>query len=215
MKCSCGRWISLAALDSLLLGAVALGAEELRNTSFEEPLDSGLGYNWVSDRAVFWERWGGWFNRETSWSPVLSGQCLMAYHHWRIQGDETSGIYQDIPEAGAGQPYTFSIQVFRDKGANADFVEVRMETAQGGQTLASQLYKMADLKSGKWTRLTVTATPPTPGVRVLVIAKPGKSTQRKGALKFDEAAFVKAPKNGGPAPNDATWRASPYRLTRK
>lgn len=116
-------WGYLAALEGLLLGAVAVGAEELRNTSFEEPPDSGLGYNWVSDRAVFWERWGGWFNRETSWSPVFSGQCLMAYHHWRIQGDDTSGIYQDIAEVTPGQPYVFSIRIFKDKGANAAFVK--------------------------------------------------------------------------------------------
>lgn len=215
MKHRHGPWTSWAVFGEILLAAVTLNAEDLRNASFEDPLDSGVGYNWVSDRAVFWERWGGWFNRETSWSPVLSGQCLMAYHHWRIQGDETSGIYQDIPAAAAGQPYTFSIQVFRDKGANAEFVEVRMETAQGGQTLASQLYKMADLKSGKWTKLSVTAAPPTPGVRVLVIAKPGKSNQRKGALKFDEAALVKTAQPGGAATGDATWRASPYRLTQK
>ena len=173
----------------LLLGCVSSGAEAIKNSSFEDPVDSGLGYNWGSDRAVHWERWGGWFNRETTWTPVLDGQCMMAYHHWRIQGEETSGIYQDIGDVPSGKPYTFTVQVMKDKGANAEYVEIRLESYLGGQTLASKVFRMADMKGGKWVPLSVTGLPQSQGIRVLVITKPGRAGQRKGAIKFDEASL--------------------------
>ena len=182
--------VACVATGGLILGSVSDAVEVLKNSSFEEPVDTGSGYNWVSDRAVHWERWGGWFNRETTWSPVLSGQCMMAYHHWRIQGNDTSGIYQDIGDAPAGQPYTFGIKVMKDKGANAEYVEIRLESCLGGQTLASKMIRMPEMKGGKWTPVSISAIPPTKGIRVLVITKPGHAPQRKGAIKFDDASFT-------------------------
>lgn len=179
-----------AMVGGWFLCGAAVGAEALKNSSFEDPVDSGLGYNWVSDRAVHWERWGGWFNRETTWTPVINGQCMMAYHHWRIQGDETSGIYQDIGDVPAGKPYTFGVQVMKDKGANAEYVEIRLESYLGGQTLASKVFRMSEMKGGKWTPISVTAISPVQGIRVLVITKPGRATQRKGAIKFDDASLI-------------------------
>ena len=190
MRASFTLEVAGGVMGALLLGAASAGAEVLKNASFEEPVDAGLGYNWVSDRAVHWERWGGWFNRETTWTPVINGQCMMAYHHWRIQGDETSGIYQDIGDVPAGQPYTFGIKIMRDKGANADYVEVRLESYLGGQALASKIFRMSEMKGGKWMPVSITAIPPTKGIRVLVITKPGRAAQRKGAIKFDDASLM-------------------------
>lgn len=212
-----GAWTALIlflAAPAILSAGTALADAELRNSSFEEPVDSGMGYNWVSDRAVYWERWGGWFNRETSWSPVLDGQCIVAYHHWRIQGDDTSGIYQDIPALPSGQVYTFSIQAFRDKGANAEYVELRLEPFNGGDPIASEVYRMTDLKSGKWTTLSISGRTSSAGIRVLVIAKPGRSSQRRGALKFDRASFLAGGDSNAPPHNDP-WRGAAYGTTRR
>lgn len=191
MKTEVRRWTAIAMLQAVLLCVPGLGAQELKNASFEEP--GGDGELWISDRAAHWERWGGWFNRETSWSPVLDGQCLAAYHHWRIQGDDPSGLYQDIPDVAAGEPYTFKIKVFKDKLTNADYVELRLEPYLGGATLASTVYRMTELKSGRWNVLSVTGVCQRVGIRVLVIAKPGRSPRRKGALKFDNAELAPAP----------------------
>ena len=207
--------ISGAVVVGLLLGGAAFGAEALKNPSFEDPVDAGLGYNWVSDRAVYWERWGGWFNRETTWAPVMSGQCMMAYHHWRIQGDETSGIFQDVSDVPAGKPYTFSIKVMKDKGANADYIEIRLETYQGGQTLASKVFRMSDMKGGKWMPISVTGISPNKGIRVLVVTKPGRATERKGAIKFDDASLIEETNPAALATLNPAKNNNAYGLMRK
>lgn len=187
MKAPCIRTRFLLGLFLTVAAPRLLAAVQLANASFEEP--GGEGRLWISDRAVGWERWGAWFNRETDWTPVYDGQCITAYHHWKITGDDTSGLYQDLPDVPAGKPCTFSIRALRDKGTNAQFVELRIEPFQGGEPLASQAYTMTDLKSGKWQELAVTAVPRKQGLRVLVIVKPGRSSHRNGALKFDNAAL--------------------------
>ncbi len=184
--------ISLAAA---LAGGSAGGAE-LLNPSFEEP--GGDGNLWVSDRAAQWDRWGAWFNRETDWSPVRDGQCIMAYHHWKILGDDTAGICQDLPDVPAGRTLTFSVDAIKDKFTNVDYVELRLEPRSGGQALASQVYRMSDLKSAKWTTLSVTGASPAPGLRVLVVVKPGRNSARKGALKFDAARLEPAAPGAAP-----------------
>ena len=178
------------ALVVLSAAAATAFAHQLINPSFEDP--GGKGELWISDRASRWERWGAWFNRETTWTPVHDGQCIMAYHHWKIQGDETAGIYQDIPNVKPDQTYTFSVEAIRDKFTNAEYVEVRLEPFLGGETLASQVYRMNDMKSGKWTTLEVSGSPKTAGIRVLVIVKPGRRSRRKGALKFDSTSLKTA-----------------------
>lgn len=201
----------------ILMAAGMVNAQELKNASFEDPVESGLGYNWVSDRAANWDRWGGWFNRETSWSPVFDGQCMAAYHHWRIQGNDTSGLYQDIPGLPTGKAYSFGIKVFKDRGANCDTVEVRLEPFQGGNPIASVVYRMADLKSDRWNQLTVVGTNTTPGLRVMVIAAPGKTSQRRGALKFDSAHFMAGVAETTPAASQAAGirMSSSYRISRR
>ena len=181
---------ALAVACSFAFAGAAFSAEALKNASFEEP--GGDGQLYISDRAFSWERWGAWFNREMTWAPVREGQCLMAYHHWQIQGEDTSGVYQDIPDVPAKQARTFRVHATRDKGTNAEFIELRIEPLSGGQPLASRLYRMNDIKAGKWTELSVTGQSPTKGMRVLVVVKPGRSSNRKGAVKFDAAALREA-----------------------
>ena len=182
-----------------MLSSMAVCAQELKNPSFEESVDTRL---WVSDRAANWERWGAWFNRETTWKPTLDGECVMAYHHWNIKQNEPSVIYQDIRDLPSGKMVKFSIKAFKDKGTNADQIEMRLEPYLGGGTLASNVYRMSDLKSDKWNELWVVGKSSTPGIRVLVVAKPARTDQRKGAIKFDCAAF-------GGVDENATFRAEP------
>lgn len=200
------RWVAMGSAVGLLLGGALLYAQELQNPSFEQPMESGL---WGSDRAANWERLGGWFNRETTWSPVFDGECMLAYHHWQIKQSEPSVVYQDIANVPTGKLYTFSIKTFKDKFTNAEFVELRLEPFLGGAPLARNTYGMSNLKGGKWNELSVTGMPVTAGVRVLVSVKPGHSSERKGALKFDQAGFTV--RNQFPG----AWRASSYGITRR
>ena len=189
----------------LCLAGLAAGGQELRNPSFEQPSDPDA---WESDRAAHWERLGGWFNRETTWSPVHNGECMLAYHHWQIKQKDPSVVYQDVPDAPTGRVCAFTIQAFKDKHTNAEYVELRLEPHLGGPPLASNLYRMADLRGNRWNELAVTGTTATAGLRVVVAVKPGRASQRKGALKFDDAVF--AVRNQGPFHGGAPWRASPY-----
>ena len=65
----------------------------MMNTSFEESDDED---HWGSDRAAAWGRWGHWINRETGWGPTHSGDCMIGYHHWRIQEKDSSGVSPSI-----------------------------------------------------------------------------------------------------------------------
>lgn len=196
-RCHKPCWLVLAGLVTLVPCPAPAPEPQLLNSSFEEP--GGEGRLWISDRAMAWERWGAWFNRETTWAPTYDGQCLAAYHHWSIQGDDTSGLFQDIASVPTNKPYLFGIKVLRDKGTNADYVELRMEPFQGGSPFASALFRMGDLNSDKWQDISVTGVGMTPGMRVLVIVKPGRSSQRKGALKFDCARFESSTNRPGAA----------------
>lgn len=195
-------WLGLAAL---WLAGPGVAGQELRNPSFEQPSDPDA---WGSDRAAHWERLGAWFNRETTWTPVFNGECMLAYHHWQIKQRNPSVVYQDVADAPTGRVCSFSIKAFKDKHTNADHVELRIEPYLGGPPLATNVYRMADLKGNRWNELAVTGTPATAGVRVVVAVQPGRGSQRKGALKFDDAVF--AVRNHGGVAGREPWRASPY-----
>ena len=187
-------------------------APEIKNPSFEEPVEQG---NWSCDRAAGWDRRGAWFNRETTWSPVLQGECLMAYHHWQIKQDDPSELFQDITGIVTGKNFCFSIQVFKDKGTNFEYVELRVEPAHGGTPISSAVYRMPDLKSDRWTPLSVSVKSPTSSaLRVVISVKPGRSNQRKGALKFDEASISEnAPPGNGANNGLASPRINNMRLS--
>lgn len=179
-----------APLAFLAAAALTLqaGAWEVQNPSFEDADESAD--NPYGDLSAFWGRWGHWMNRETGWKPVRTGKCIMGYHHWQIETDETSGFYQDIEGVPAGASCTFKIFAMKDKDTDVDNIELRLELLGGVSTVASKNFKLADLKGTQWTELSVTGTPETEGVRVLVVVSPKQGGDRHGALKFDDASLA-------------------------
>ncbi|MFH0953098.1 MAG: hypothetical protein V1873_02080 [Verrucomicrobiota bacterium] len=178
---------AVATLILLLTVSIA-GAEEalLRNPSFEDPMDP---VNAQCDIAAAWIRWGQWMNRETGWFPTKTGDCLVGYHHWKINGPENSGFAQDVPEAQGGKYYTFSIYTYLDPGTDAQEIKVRMEGYHGGATLITQTYSVKALKPGEWVPLSAAAVAPSGGIRVIVFVEPKKKGDRRGAIKFDDASL--------------------------
>ena len=183
-------FISLVCGVACSSPAVA-GEELLINASFEEQGES-------ADFAKGWSRWGNWINRETGWNPVLDGKCLLGYHHWQIEKNETSGFYQDLENVEPGRMCTFSIYVNTDAVAEGQqgpvSVEIRLETTVYDEqsVVISQHYEVSDLAGGKdWSRLSVRAKTPNRRLRALVLITPAKGNgSRGGALKFDKASVV-------------------------
>jgi hypothetical protein len=190
-----GNWT--VALGCLLISGAISSAKvtvsggatppELVNPSFEDPGDA-------PDRAAGWSRWGDWFNREESWTPVHSGHCILGYHHWEIPSARDSGVYQDVAGVVTGASYTFGIYVSVDKAKNpskdAVGIELRLESTVDGsqQTVASKLYRVADLPPEDWQKLTVSGSANSGTLRVLVIVTPAPvDGTRGGALRFDDA----------------------------
>lgn len=171
----------------LVLSSALAEAVELRNPSFEDPDNPDDVF---CDRAAYWGRWGHWINRETGWSPTRSGDGVVGYHHFRIETSDDSGIYQDVPNVPRASRCTFQVWVYKDPDTNVQGIEVRLEPAEGGATLASSVYPKKDVPTGKWTLLSVAATNPLEGIRVLIIVTPKEKGPRTGALKFDDAELT-------------------------
>lgn len=176
--------LAVACLFGLAVAAQAANSVKLANPSFEEPEQDAD--NPYGDLAAGWGRWGGWINRETAWKPTKQGKCMIGYHHWQIEEDSTSGIYQDLAGTPADAEFTFSVYASKDKDTNAEFVELRLEPYNGGDAIASKLYSMDEIKKG-WSKLEVTGKSIGEGIRVLVIVKPASGSERAGCLKFDDA----------------------------
>jgi hypothetical protein len=175
----------LLTVTILALSSALSLAADVKNGSFEDADPSGD--NVYGDRAEHWGRWGNWINRETGWSPVRTGKCIIGYHHWEIAEKDNSGLYQDIEGVPANKKVTFSIYASKDEKANNEKVELRLEPFNGGKTIASQFYTLDEINTG-WTQLTVSGTTADKGgVRVLVICYPKQSDGRDGALRFDDA----------------------------
>jgi hypothetical protein len=179
----------LALLAAVLAAPTAARAEPLlQNASFEEPLDP---VNFTCDMAKGWPRYGHWMNRETGWRPTKSGDCLIGYHHWEINGTENSGISQSITDVLPGKEYTFSIHAFLDPDTNAESILLRL--SDGKDILAEQLYGIATLVKKEWTTLSVSGKAKSQKLFVNVIVQPLRKVQnqwdRKGAIKFDDADF--------------------------
>lgn len=176
------------AVVALWMMAAVSAQAQLANPSFENEGAS-------SDMAESWSRWGDWMNRETGWTPVKDGACIIGYHHWQIEKSDNSGLYQDV-KVTAGQKYTFSIFANSDNSAdskNAASVELRLESTVNGEqsTLASKVYNLSDIASGTdWSKLEVSAVAANDSLRVLVIVNPSKESPRGGALKFDAAELT-------------------------
>lgn len=180
-------WGSAGILSAKVAVVEDIAPPKLINPSFEEQGET-------TDRAAGWSRWGDWFNREEGWTPVHSGHCILGYHHWEIPSARDSGVYQDVAGAVKGASYTFGIYVSVDKAKNpskdAVSIELRLESTVDGsqQTVASKLYKVADLPSDNWQKLTVSGSANSGTLRVLVIVTPSPMDgTRGGALRFDDA----------------------------
>ncbi len=184
---------NLLFIATALTLVLQAGAQTLQNPSFEQ---EGVGM----DQAESWERWGNWINRETEWTPVRDGNCLIGYHHWKIESSDSSGLYQDIQNAEPNKEYTFKVYAMRDDPYNADecspaSIEVRLESTVNGQqvTVGKKTYEYNDISttlSGTWTPLRVSGTPREDTLRVVLIIEPCKEGKRGGTLKFDDAALI-------------------------
>jgi hypothetical protein len=169
----------------LAVNAQAAGAIKLANASFEDPeqeVDNPYG-----DLAARWGRWGCWINRESEWRPTKQGSCLVGYHHWQVEDANTSGIYQDIAGTAAGSEIRFSIYASKDKDTNVESIELRLEPYNGGDSIASKVYSIEEIKKGGWAKLEVAGKGTGEGIRVLVVVKPAADGERVGCIKFDEA----------------------------
>lgn len=178
----------LVFVFGVLLGVGAYGETKqlLLNPSFEE--SESAADNPYGDLAANWGRWGNWMNRETGWKPTRSGECMAGYHHWQIEKNEDSGLFQDVSNVPPKSVCTFSVYATRDADTDPDSIEIRIEKAGGFQPLASQSYSMNQL-GGTWEKLSVTATNSEAGVRVLIAVKPKPGSPRGGAVKFDDASL--------------------------
>ena len=156
------------ALACLGLGLSAQ-AQQLKNPSFEESKDKKKPHY---EEAADWGRWGAYFNRHDDWDTPHNGKCMLAYHHWQIVDNETSGVYQDVEKAEAGAEYEFSVQVFVDKDANADHLELRIEKLWGNGGVTEKKIYFGSIKPGSWERLSVRGTPEEPGFRVAIVVVP-------------------------------------------
>lgn len=179
----------IIAVLSLIL-SLSSSFARLVNGSFEEQGEQ-------EDRAVGWNRWGDWINRETGWTPTRDGKCIIGYHHWQIEKGDTSGLWQNVPNIEAGKKYVFTVYANVDRAdeesANPKEVELRLETKVNGKqsTVASKKFKFSDLAEGEnWSQLQVSATAPNDKLRVLIIVTPASGHDRGGAIKFDEASLV-------------------------
>lgn len=185
---ACGALLAVVVMPADLLAESML----LRNPSFELPKAG------ASDEAESWFRWGDWINRETDWTPVYDGQAILAYHHWRIQGDADSGIWQDLEAVEKGVRYAFSIRANADlgaEGASASEVELRLEsTVDGRQVIVnSRRFPVEFIAQGdQWSKLEVSGTAANDTLRVLVLVYPAGDEPRDGAVKFDGAELIAA-----------------------
>jgi regulation of enolase protein 1 (concanavalin A-like superfamily) len=172
---------------------VPLSGNLLSNPSFETQ-------GGASSLAASWVREGSLFNRETGWTPVRSGTCLMGYHHWETSGNASASISQSVSGLTPGQRYEFSVFVNRDPAgpgkALADRVELRIETT-GSPALDHEIraYDVEDLATGSgWSRVRVLFTAIASDARVRIVVYPDTSgAPRDSAVKFDQATLRAVP----------------------
>ena len=102
---------------------------------------------------------------KTSWTPVRSGHCILGYHHWQIPERKDSGVYQDVEHVVKGM--NVHLWHLRQFGQGQEAVARRadhrvasgIDRGREPQTVASKLYKVADLPPDDWQKLTVSGAP--------------------------------------------------------
>ncbi|HEY8240814.1 MAG TPA: hypothetical protein VIH35_05170, partial [Kiritimatiellia bacterium] len=125
------------------------------------------------------------------WEGPRGGKCMIAYHHWEIADNESSGLYQDVERADPNVNYTFSVYSYLDEDTNADYIELRIENLWGNGAITSQTFYVGSLEIGKWQRLSVEGIPADKGLRTVIVVFPAKDKARKGCVKFDDAKLAR------------------------
>ncbi len=166
----------------------------LANASFEAP---GIGSS-----AADWTFAGQQMTRETGWTPVRSGNSLLAYRHWQVSGSGGSSLAtQDIAGLTPDERYELSIYANADSVAankrQADRVELQVIDTGGPSgpvVLETRTWDVGDIETGQdWSRLVLPFYPTSPDVTIRLVMFPDPDQSRRdGAVKFDDAAVAPA-----------------------
>lgn len=165
------------------------------NPSFEAP---GVGTT-----AADWTFAGQQITRETGWTPVRSGNSLLAYRHWQVSGSGGSSLAtQTIAGLTPNQRHEFSIYANADSVASnkrqADRVELQVIDTSGPSgpvVLETRTWDIGDIETDQdWSRLVLPFYPTSSSaiVRLVMFPDPDQS-RRDGAVKFDDAAVAPIP----------------------
>ncbi|MEP3479969.1 MAG: M56 family metallopeptidase [Fuerstiella sp.] len=182
-------------------------AVAVKNPSFEIPGQS-------TDTAADWNRWGDWMNRETEWAPVRDGKAVIGYHHYQIEKQSDSGLWQNVTVT-PGESTRFRIQANADIGKNGAFaksVELRLEVpGKDGSPIkiGSKTYLATQIATGdRWSTLEVVGTPESDVVRLIVrvLSAEGESVARDGSLKFDAVEVSQRPRDQETKTRNGTQR---------
>jgi hypothetical protein len=180
--------IRVYSCSFVVLFSFSAFGQQLKNPSFEAPADKKKPHG---ELAADWGRWGAYLNREDAWDSPHNGKCMLAYHHWQILDNESSGVYQDVEKSDPNVAYEFSVYVFIDPDTNADNIELRIEKLWGNGPVAAKKYYLGSIESKSWKRINVEGVPAEPGLRATLVVTPAQNKARNGAVKFDDARLSK------------------------
>ncbi len=177
----------------LIASAVVL---VMAGSLFSQSLENG-DFGYPSENPEFPEAWtisGDWLLRETGWEPKTPSGAMMGYHHYRVSGNNKSGMQQDVTGAKSGQRVRFSVLIMVDKheaGSQRPYgVELTLESTKDGepQTVATQEVVLEEFPTDdEWHEVFVEGTLPADDLRVIISVTPSPSGPRQSAMKFSEA----------------------------
>ena len=171
----------------VLVTAGFLHSQSLENGDFGYPSDN-------PEVPEGWTTFGDCFFRETGWAPQTPSGAMMGYHHYRVSGNNNSGMQQDVTGVQAGQRVRFSVLMMVDKhdaGSQRPYcVELILEGTKDGeqQTVATKEVVLEEFPTDdEWHEVFVEGTLPVDSLRVIVSVTPSPSGPRQSAVKFSEA----------------------------
>ncbi len=177
----------------LIASAVVL---VMAGSLYSQSLENG-DFGYPSENPEFpegWTIWGDWLLRETGWAPQTPSGAMMGYHHYRVSGNNNSGMQQDVTSTKAGQRVRFSVLIMVDKHDASSkrpyCVELMLESTKDGeqQTVASKEVVLEEFPTDEqWHEVFVEGTLPADSLRVIVSITPSPSGPRQSAVKFSEA----------------------------
>jgi hypothetical protein len=177
----------IIASAAVLFTACSLYSQSLENGDFGYPSEN-------PEAPEGWTTWGEWFMRETGWDPRPPSGAMMGYHHYRVMGNNKSGMHQDVTGVKAGQKVRFSILMMVDEHSSDSqrpySVELILEGEKDGQqqTVATKEVVLGEFPTDdEWHEVSVEGTLPVDNLRVIVAVTPSPSGPRQSAVKFSEA----------------------------